>query len=114
MFIKRENIKPMEFDKLKIVDYTAGKNTSSSFAEITVPAGVSHRLSRSNRSDKYYYAVQGNVTFTVDNESHILFPGDVCIVPKGSRFVYSNTETEDAKLILIHTPSFKLECEVFD
>ena len=45
MFIRHEAISPIEFDKLRIVDYTSGKDISSSFAEISVPVGVSHRLS---------------------------------------------------------------------
>ena len=114
MIIKHEEIKPIEFDRLKIIDYTAGQETSSSLAEITVPVGVSHRFSWSNRSDKYYYVVQGSVIFTVEDKSNNLSVGDVCIVPKGVRFRYSNIGSEDAKLILIHTPSFKFECEAFE
>lgn len=114
MLIRRKEIKPIEFDELKIIDYTAGQDTISSFAEITVPAGIGHRLSWSNRSDKHYYIIKGNVTFTVNGESYDHFPGDVCIIPKGSRFRYSNTGSEEVKLILIHTPNFKLECEVFE
>jgi len=114
MLIKHDEIKPIEFEGLKIIDYTDGQDNSSSFAEITVPIGVSHKLSWSTRSDKYYYTVQGKVTFTVNDESYHLFPGDVCIIPKGSHFSYSNTGSEELKLVLIHTPSFKLECEVFE
>jgi mannose-6-phosphate isomerase-like protein (cupin superfamily) len=114
MIIKREAIKPIEFDKLKIIDYTAGQENSSSFAEITVPVGVSHKLSWSNRSDKYYYVVKGKVNFTVNEESNNLSSGDVCIVPKGKRFSYTNTDSSEAILILVHTPNFKLECEVFE
>ena len=114
MIIRHEEIKPIEYDRLKIIDYTAGQDTSSSFAEITVPVGVSHRFSWSNRSDKYYYVIRGCVIFTVNDESDNLSVGDVCIVPKGVRFRYSNTGLEDAKLILIHTPSFKLECDAFE
>lgn len=114
MIIKHESIKPIEFDKLKIIDYTARQENSSSFAEITVPIGVSHRLSWSNRSDKYYYVVQGIVNFTVNEESNILSSGDVCIVPQGKRFSYKNIGLSKAKLILVHTPSFKLECEGFE
>ena len=114
MFIKHEEIKPIEFDKLKIIDFTAGKDTNSSFAEITVPVGVSHKFSWSNRSDKYYYVVLGSVIFTVNDEFKNLSSGDVCIIPKGVRFSYTNTGLSDATLILVHTPSFKLECEVFE
>ena len=114
MIIKHEAVDPLAFDELKIVDYTAGQHNSSSFAEITVPAGVSHRLSWSNRSDKYYYVVQGSVSFTVNKESGNLAAGDVCLVPQGERFSYTNTGSGDAVLILVHTPSFRLECEGFE
>ena len=114
MIIKHEEVKPLEFDKLKIIDYTAGQDNSSSFAEITVPAGIRHKLSWSNRSDKYYYVNRGNVNFTVNGESKDLSPGDVCIIPKGNRFSYANIGSNDAILILVHTPSFKLDCEVFE
>jgi len=80
MIIKHEAIEPIKFDKVKIIDYTAGQDISSSFAEITVPVGVSHKLSWSNRSDKYYYVVQGRLIFTVNNESNSLSSGDVCII----------------------------------
>ena len=57
MIIRHDAVDPIEFDGLEIVDYTAGQEHSSSLAEIAVPAGVRHRLSWSNRSDKYYYVV---------------------------------------------------------
>jgi hypothetical protein len=55
MFFKHEELQPIEFDGMRIIDYTAGQDSSSSFAEISLPAGISHRFSWSNRSDKYYY-----------------------------------------------------------
>lgn len=106
MIIKHGEIKLIEFDKLKIIDYTAGQDNSSYFSEITVP-GVNHKLSWSNRSDKYYYVVQENVNFTVNEESNNLSPGDVCIIPKGKRFSYKNLGSNETILILVHTPSFK-------
>ena len=54
MIIKHDAVNPIEFEGLEIMDYTAGQENGSSLAEITVPVGVSHRLSWSNRSDKYY------------------------------------------------------------
>lgn len=114
MIVRHDAVDPIAFDGLMIVDYTAGQENSSSFAEITVPVGVRHRLSRSSRSDKYYYVVQGTVNFTVDDECSTLFPGDVCIIPQGSRFWYTNMGSDKATLILVHTPSFRLECEEFE
>jgi len=114
MIVKHQEVNPIEFDNLRIIDYTAGQNHSSSFAEITVPVGVSHKLSWSNRSDKYYYVVEGDVTFTINEKTDNLSAGDFCIVPKGDRFRYTNASSKDAILILVHTPSFKLECEGFE
>ena len=114
MFIQQDKIKPIEFDNLKIIDYTAEHKTQSSFAEITVPAGISHKVSWSKRSDKYYYVIEGIVDFTIGEEMKTLPAGDVCIIPKGTRFTYANNGSDEAKLILVHTPGFKLECEVFE
>ena len=114
MFIKRETVKPIEFDRLKIVDYTAERNTRSSFAEITVPAGVRHKTSWSTRSDKYYYVIEGTVDFMVGDKYDTLASGDVCVIPKGIRFYYQNNGQDKAKLILVHTPAFELASEVFE
>jgi mannose-6-phosphate isomerase-like protein (cupin superfamily) len=114
VIIRHDAVDPLEFDNLRILDYTAGRDSSSSFAEITVPAGVSHKLSWSNRSDKYYYVVRGDVTFEISKVSNTLGAGDFCIVPQGARFRYTNTGSGEAVLILVHTPSFRLDCEEFE
>ncbi|MBN1782561.1 cupin domain-containing protein [bacterium] len=114
MYIPQKDIKPLEFDGLTIFDYTAGRESGSSIAEITVPAGVRHKISWSMRSDKYYYVIQGTVDFMIGGEERRLAAGDVCIVPQGIRFNYVNHGPGVAKLILVHTPDFRLECEVFE
>jgi mannose-6-phosphate isomerase-like protein (cupin superfamily) len=114
MKIARETVRPMDFEGLKIIDYTTGKETSSSFAEISVPSGATHRRAFSKRSDKYYYVVSGHLEFEVDHASQDLNPGDVCVILKGQRFSYRNTSGRLAKLVLVHTPSFDLESEVFE
>ena len=114
MFIKQERVETIEFDNLKIVDYTADHDMSSSIAEITVPVDASHKVSWSRRSDKYYYIVKGNMTFTVNEQTCSLSAGDVCVVQKGERFSYANMGPENAKLVLVHTPNFILECEAFE
>ena len=114
MKIARDSIVPLDFEGLQIVDYTPEHDTSSSFAEITVRPGTSHRRAYSTRSDKYYYVVSGRAEFVVQDESYGLEPGDVCVVPKGQRFSYRNTSEQPLKVILIHTPSFDLESEMFE
>ncbi|MEW6186172.1 MAG: cupin domain-containing protein [Thermodesulfobacteriota bacterium] len=114
MKIQKDSIDPFDFEGLAIIDYTAGKDLTSSVAEITIAPGIKHRKSYSTRSDKYYYLVSGQVRFNVDGELYDLLPGDVCLVSKGQKFSYENSSKEPAKLILVHTPSFNLDFEVFE
>lgn len=114
MIIKHDAVNLIEFDGLKIFDYTTGQKYSSSLAEISVPVGVRHKRARSKRSDKYYYVAHGHVSFTVDNETAGLSTGDVCIIRQGQCFSYVNNGIENAKLILVHTPGFDLKSEVFE
>ena len=114
MKIERDSLRPFDFEGLEIRDYTAGMEVSSSVAEITVPAGARHRLSWSKRSDKYYYLLEGRLSFTLGAETLDLAVGDCCIVWKRERFSYRNPTSEPAKVLLVHTPSFNLSDEVLE
>ena len=114
MKISKDSIDQINFEGLQIIDYTSGRDITSSLAEITVPPGIKHKKAYSKRSDKYYYIVSGHIQFNVEEELYELYPGDVCVVLKGQKFSYRNGSEEPAKLILVHTPSFDLEFEVFE
>ena len=113
MIVSRQSVTPFDFDGLRIFDYTAGNDCSSSFALIEVPQGAIHAESWSQRSDKYYFMVGGSLRFVLDNEVHDLRTGDFCLVRVGQHFSYSNEEPETATLALLHTPSFRLAEERF-
>jgi len=114
MIIRKNAVDTFNFDGLSITDYTAKLDEQSSFAVITVPPQKSHALSWSNRSDKYYYIVKGNIQFTLNNKEYTLTGGDFCLVKKGDKFKYTNTANESCEMILVHTPNFKLEQEVYE
>jgi mannose-6-phosphate isomerase-like protein (cupin superfamily) len=114
MKISKKSIAPIDFDGLRIFDFTSNGEYSSSIAEIIVPPGARHKVSWSNRSDKYYYIITGSLEFRVDDQQYSLESGDTCIIRQGQRFSYSNTTTEESRLILFHTPSFCLDSEVFE
>ena len=114
MIIKENEAEQLDFDGLKIADYTAGLNERSSFAMISVPPQVSHKLSWSLRSDKYYFVIKGKINFVLNGEEFVLSNGDLCIVKKGEKFKYKNNSTEAVTMILIHTPNFRLDREVFE
>jgi mannose-6-phosphate isomerase-like protein (cupin superfamily) len=113
MIIREGAVTPFDFDGLAIRDYTAGHDTASSFAVITVPVGSAHAEAWSRRSDKYYYVVDGTVEFLDKGEVHTLSTGDFCLVAQGEHFSYRNVSDAPAKLCLFHTPSFDADSEVF-
>ena len=113
MIIKGESIKPVDFEGLEILDYTAGQSTSSSLAVITVSPGGKHCKAWSKRSDKYYYILSGSILFVLDGIEYELNSGNCCIVLQGKHFSYRNVTQQPTKLLLCHTPSFDIESEVF-
>jgi len=114
MIIRKEQVNKIDFDGLEILDYTSGCNESSSFATIKVPQNIKHKVSWSKRSDKYYYVMEGEIKFIIDDETMILKQGDFCIIKKGSKFYYYNESDRDVMLVLVHTPNFDLNEEVFE
>ncbi|MCU0822117.1 MAG: cupin domain-containing protein [Spirochaetes bacterium] len=114
MIIRREEIKAIDFKGLRIFDYTSRSNEKSSFAVIDVQPEVSHPLSWSKRSDKYYYILSGEIDFTINNNYYCLKQGDFCVIKIKDKFRYKNNTNEVVSLILIHTPGFELNEEVFE
>jgi mannose-6-phosphate isomerase-like protein (cupin superfamily) len=114
MIVRRRSLQPIDFAGLSILDYTADANLGSSFAVIDVPPGSSHVESWSRRSDKYYLVITGQLQFSLQGEKSSLGAGDFCFVQQGKRFAYANRGASPAQLVLVHTPSFDLESEVFD
>lgn len=114
MIIKANQVETFDFEGLKITDYTAGLDAGSSFAVISVAPQVSHKWSWSNRSDKYYYIILGKIHFIINDKEFVLSSGDFCIIKKGEKFKYANHTHEPVRMVLVHTPNFKLDQEVFE
>ena len=114
MRIQKDSIQPLNFNNLIIFDYTAGLNTSSSFAVVVVPPECGHPKARSKTSDKYYYVKSGIINFMIKDKEFILCSGDFLLIEKNKWFSYHNRSSSSAELILIHTPSFSLKEEEFE
>ncbi len=71
-------------------------------------------MSWSTRSDKYYFLLSGTLRVDTDGTADDLAAGDAWIVQRGGRFSYENVSDEPAVLLLVHTPSFRLEAERFE
>jgi len=113
MLIRAVAVEPFDFEGLEIRDYTADLSTSSSLATIRVLPGARHRRAYSERSDKYYYLLSGQVRFALAAESWDLAPGDFVLVPQGQTFCYENRTLSPAVLLLVHTPAFDSDAERF-
>jgi mannose-6-phosphate isomerase-like protein (cupin superfamily) len=114
MILKSETIKPFDFEGLSIRDYTAALNTSSSLAYIRVLPNTRHRRAWSTECDKYYYVISGQLLFMLDGIEDTLKASDVCIIPQGHKFSYANVTETPVDLLLIHTPKFNMDAEVFE
>lgn len=114
MIVKAETVQPFDFDGLSIRDFTAELDSSSSLAHIRVLPHAHHRRAWSRECDKYYYVISGQLEFILDSTEHELKVGDVCVVPRGHKFSYANTTEMSVELLLMHTPKFNLDAEVFD
>lgn len=113
VIVRRNSLDPVDFAGLQIFDYTAGTKSGSSVAFIEAPPGSRHSEAWSKRSDKYYLVTRGYIRFVLNDEPVELGNGDFCIVRRGQRFSYSNEREEPAALVLVHTPRFRLEDDVF-
>ena len=113
MFVTRSAMSPVDFDGLRIFDYTAGQSFDASVAVVEVAPGARHAAAWSRRSDKYYLLSSGQIRFVLDGEPHFMRAGDFCFVKRGQKFSYSNQSSELATLVLVHTPRFELKEEVF-
>lgn len=113
MIVKRESLTPIDFDGLRIFDFTAGQHLGSSFAFIEVPPGMRHAEAWSRRSDKYYFVASGRIQFALDGHTFDLSAGTFCFVRRGQHFGYRNDGAELATLVLVHTPDFRIDDEVF-
>jgi mannose-6-phosphate isomerase-like protein (cupin superfamily) len=113
VIVRQDAVTPFDFDGLAIRGYTAGHETTASFAVITVPAGAVHAEAWSRVSDKYYYVVAGTIELVGSGEVEALSVGDFCLVAPGEHFSYRNASGMPATLCLFHAPSVDAESEVF-
>lgn len=113
MIIRKDSLNPIDFFGLKIYDYTAGFNSKFSFAIVEVPPNSKHNEAWSTRSDKFYYVINGEIQFILENKEFTLFKNDFLVVLKGQHFSYKNVQKSNATLILMHSPSFDINFERF-
>ena len=114
MVITSSEIRSVKWEGLSIHDFTSNQDTQSSFAKIEISSGAKHKLSWSKVSEKFYYVLTGQLHFMIDNSDYVVNSGDLCIVPVNTRFAYMNKSNSTVEILLIHSPKFNIENEIFE
>lgn len=114
MIIKSNEIQSIEWEGLSITDFTSNQDTLSSFARIEISSGGKHKISWSKVSEKIYYVLSGQLHFMLDNRDHVVKRGDLCIVSVNTKFAYMNKSNNPVEILLIHSPKFDIENEIFE
>lgn len=114
MIIKSAEIRSIKWEGLSITDFTSNLDTQSSLAKIVISSGNKHKISWSKVSEKFYFVLSGQLHFMVDNRDYVINSGDLCVVPVNTRFAYMNKSNNPVEILLIHSPTFNIENEVFE
>jgi quercetin dioxygenase-like cupin family protein len=79
---------------------------STSMFEFTVPAGTMVPVPHYHeRFDETIYGLAGVMTYTVEDKTFEIAPGETCFVPRGAVHGFDNQGQEDAKALAVITPS---------
>ena len=114
MHIQSSSIPPFDWHGLAIQDLSAGLQTRTSIAHISVPPGASHPTAWSRRAEKYYILLAGQLHFYCEGSVYLLEEGDLFQVLQGQRFAYANRTNRPVELLLAHTPRFDPQDDVLE
>jgi mannose-6-phosphate isomerase-like protein (cupin superfamily) len=83
------------------------ENASAAYFEVT----KSHGKTKTTKSDRIYYIIEGVGEFTISNEAIKVEKTDVIIVPRDTPYDYKAIDGV-LKLFLIHVPAYDGKAEV--
>jgi mannose-6-phosphate isomerase-like protein (cupin superfamily) len=69
--------------------------------ETTLPPGTSIGRHEQIGNEELYYVVEGIGEMTVDDETTVMEPGDVCLTKNGSYHSFRNIGNTDLRIIVI-------------
>ena len=100
-----EETKPYQFADLWLREVSPDVMAAGSIAEVTMPIGVERRSRVSQKLDRVYVGLSGEVQFTVDGETVLIGNGDVIHIARGEEYGYVNGGQEEARLLLFRSPA---------
>jgi mannose-6-phosphate isomerase-like protein (cupin superfamily) len=81
---------------------TTGHDNSEASVSILTSAGTHGRI-RSRTNTRFYYVLEGSVTFEVDGQKFGAEKDDAIVIPRGAPY---NLWSPNAKLLLFPVPAF--------
>jgi mannose-6-phosphate isomerase-like protein (cupin superfamily) len=100
-----EDAQPYQFADLWLRELSPEAMRAGSLAEITVPIGVERPARRSQKVDRVYVGILGQVQFTVEGQVALVGPGDVIHIAEGEEYGFLNGGQEEARLLLFRSPA---------
>jgi quercetin dioxygenase-like cupin family protein len=85
---------------------TGDESDGSMFAlDCVVGAGGGPPPHRHLAEDELFYVFEGSISFTMDEHTRIIGPGESAFVPRGTKHTYVNASETDARMIAVYTPA---------
>lgn len=100
-----EQASPYQFADLWLRELSPDAMQAGSIAEITLPIGVERPSRHSQKVDRVYVGLEGEVQFTVDGEEVMVGRGDVIHIARGEEYGYYNGGQMEARLLLFRSPA---------
>lgn len=100
-----QDASPYQFADLWLRELSPEAMQSGSIAEVTLPIAVERPSRRSQKVDRVYVGLEGDVQFTVDGEPVLVGPGDVIHIARNEEYGYFNGGQAEARLLLFRSPA---------
>ena len=105
MELKRyTDVQPFAFADIELRELTPESFDAASFAEIVLPIGVERPARKNAKDHRMYICFQGEIEFTVGDETFRLGVGDVLHIDKGETYGFHNGGYQEGRLLLIRVP----------
>ena len=86
---------------------STSENTGGSLAVVDteVPAGNGPPEHMHEDADESFYVLEGEFWVSAGGKTFTIRPGDFAFVPRGTKHIWKNNTTENARMLRIYTPA---------
>lgn len=100
-----EQASAYQFADLWLRELSPDAMVAGSIAEIILPIGVERPSRRSQKVDRVYVGLEGDVQFTVNGQEVMLGRGDVIHIARDEEYGFFNGGQTEARLLLFRSPA---------